>query len=206
MIIRNNNPRLDVTDFPKCLAELATCHTKIHFLFFNGNFNVGFGAGHNLNFAAVKKCDYFIVLNDDLSFLHLNWLDEAFAVFDSRPKVGAIGASNNPYSVTPFLGNGVFNRHRNQWPLRYAEASILLVRAQIFAEVGQFHDAYDWAYCEDSDLSFRIQAHGYNLEWIEIPHEHWRSSSFSILPETVKSSIVEYNRSVLFSKWNTTFE
>jgi len=142
-------------------------------------------------------------LNDDILFPHIDWLDEAFAIFDNRPNVGAIGAINSPHSVTPFLGNGVFERHRDRWPLRYAEASILLVRAKIFAEIGRFDEAYAWAYCEDSDLSFRIQAHGYDLEWLEIPHEHWRASSFNILPETMKSSIVEYNRSVLFSKWNT---
>jgi hypothetical protein len=144
IIVRNNNPRLDITDFQKGLAELATSHSELHLEFFNENFNVGFGSGHNRNFAAAGDCDYFLVLNDDLSFPHMDWLDEALAIFDSRPKVGAIGASNSPYSVTSFLGNGVFNRHRNWWPLRYAEASILLVRAKVFAEIGQFDGAYDW--------------------------------------------------------------
>jgi hypothetical protein len=174
-------------------------------MLFNEGFNAGFGKGHNLNFDAAE-CEYFVILNDDIAFPHINWLDEALVIFDSNPNVGAIGASNSPNSVTPFFANGVFDRHGKRWPLRYIEASVLLVRGKIFAEIGQFDKAYDWGYCEDSDLSFRIQAHGYQLEWLEIPHEHWRASSFNILPASVKSSILEHNRSVLFSKWNVALE
>jgi GT2 family glycosyltransferase len=61
-------------------------------MLFNEGFNVGFGSGHNLNFATAE-CDYFVILNDDIAFPHINWLDEALDIFDNRPNVGAIGAS-----------------------------------------------------------------------------------------------------------------
>jgi GT2 family glycosyltransferase len=205
IIVRNNNPHLDITEFRKEWTTLQEDFPSIRFMLFNEGFNAGFGKGHNLNFGAAQ-CEYFVILNDDIAFPHINWLDEALAIFDSNPNVGAIGASNSPNSVTPFFANGVFDRHGKRWPLRYIEASVLLVRGKIFAEIGQFDKAYDWGYCEDSDLSFRIQAHGYQLEWLEIPHEHWRASSFNILPASVKSSILEHNRSVLFSKWNVALE
>ena len=205
IIVRNNNPHLKIMEFREQWTTLEEAFPSIRFILFNEGFNVGFGTGHNLNFNAAE-CDYFVILNDDISFPHINWLDEALAIFDSKPNVGAIGASNSPNSVTPFFANGVFDRRGKRWPLRYTEASVLLLRAKIFAEIGQFDKAYDWAYCEDSDLSFRIQAHGYQLEWLEIPHEHRRASSFNILPGSVKSSILEHNRSVLFSKWNVAFE
>jgi hypothetical protein len=188
-------------EFRKQWTALEEAFPSIRLMLFNEGFNVGFGTGHNLNFNAAE-CDYFLVLNDDIAFPHINWLGEALAIFEGRPNIGAIGAGNNPNSITPFFANGVFDRHGSRWPLRYAEASVLLIRSKVFAEIGQFDQAYDWAYCEDSDLSFRIQAHGYEIEWVEIPHEHWRASSFNVLPGSTKSSILEHNRSVLYSKWN----
>jgi tetratricopeptide (TPR) repeat protein len=201
IVVRNNNPQLDITRLQEHWKMLKQNFLSIRFVLFNEGFNVGFGWGHNLNFVAAE-CDYFLILNDDIAFPHINWLDEALAIFESKPKIGAIGARDSPNSVTPFFANGVVERRGMHWPLRYAEASILLVRAKVFDEIGQFDNAYEWAMCEDSDLSFRIQAHGYDLEWIEILHQHWRSSSFNILPSSIKSAILEHNRSVLFSKWN----
>jgi hypothetical protein len=162
IIVRNNNPHLDITEFRQQWTTLQEDFPSIRFMLFNEGFNAGFGKGHNLNFDAAE-CEYFVILNDDIAFPHINWLDEALVIFDSNPNVGAIGASNSPNSVTPFFANGVFDRHGKSWPLRYIEASVLLVRGKIFAEIGQFDKAYDWGYCEDSDLSFRIQAHGYQL-------------------------------------------
>jgi Glycosyltransferase family 9 (heptosyltransferase)/Tetratricopeptide repeat len=201
IIVRNNNPHLHITEFQEQWTKLEERFSSIRFMLFDEGFNVGFGSGHNLNFAAAES-DYFLILNDDIAFPHINWLVEALDIFGNRPNVGAIGASNNPNSITPFFANGVFDRHGNRWPLRYAEASVLLIRSKVFTEIGQFDKAYDWVYCEDADFSFRIQAHGYELDWVEIPHEHWRASSFNVLPDSTKSSILEHNRSVLYSKWN----
>ena len=205
IVVRNNNPDLDSSAFDATWAKLQDSHRDIKFMFFNDGYNVGFGRGHNLNFD-ISPSEYFLILNDDIGFPHIDWLDAALVILENNERVALVGASQNPGSVTSLFGNGVFSDEGRRWPLRYAEASILLVRSKVFAEIGKFDDAYEWAMCEDADLSFRAQAHGYQLSWIDIPHEHWRSSSFNVLPSETKSSILEYNRSVLFSKWNVAFE
>lgn len=201
VIVRNNNPQLDSTKFDQIWQQLYDEHQSLQFMLFNDGYNVGFGRGHNLNFLATKS-DIFLIMNDDIALPGMDWLDRVVTIFDSSPKVGAIGASQNPTSITPFFGNGVHEKRDATWALRYAEASILAIRSTVFAEVGQFDDDYPWAMFEDADLSFRLQAHGHDLAWIDIPHQHWRSSSVNILPSQAKYSILEHNRSVLFSKWN----
>jgi tetratricopeptide (TPR) repeat protein len=201
LVVRNNNPQLDAREFDLIWEQLRREYDQFNFMLFNDGVNVGYGVGHNLNFIAAE-CDYFLILNDDVTFPHLQWLPTALAILDYNATVGAVGAANNPRSITPY-SNGAWDREWHHWPLRYIEGSIVLLRASVFAEAGKFDPAYEWALCEDADLSFRIQAIGYRLEWIEIPHEHRRASSFNTLPSQVKGAILEHNRSVLFSRWNT---
>jgi len=201
IIVRNNNPRLDSTQFDREWKALSAKYTEFRFLLFNDGVNIGYGSGHNHNFDA-RPCDYLLVLNDDIGFQDVNWLTTALAILENDERVAGVGASNSPGSITPFYANGALDRQWHRWPLRYIEGSVAVLRASVFTEVGKFDPAYEWALCEDSDLSFRIQAIGYRLEWIEIPHEHWRGSSLNSLPGQVKAGILEHNRSVFFSKWN----
>ena len=205
IVVRNNNPHLDSRDFDNGWNDLRNEYSLINFKLFNDGFNVGFGQGHNLNFDAARS-DFFLILNDDLDLPHMDWLQTALAILENDSGVALVGATETPSSVTQVFGNGVMTTAGLHWPLRYAEASILLARATIFAEIGKFDAAFEWAMCEDADLSFRVQAHGYKLAWLDMPHEHRRSTSFSILPGPTRSSIMEHNRSVLLAKWNVAFD
>jgi hypothetical protein len=88
--------------------------------------------------------------------------------------------------------------------LKYAEASVLLVDGKVFETLGMFDERLQWAMCEDADLSLRAQQLGYGLHWLEMPHQHWRSTSINSLPTTVRSSILEHNRARLFASWSQT--
>jgi len=202
IIVRNNNPRLDSGPFDRKWQDLIKTFACFRFLLFNDGVNIGYGNGHNTNFDALP-CDYFLVLNDDIGFQDVSWLPTALAILENDNVVAGVGAANSPGSITPFYGNGALDREWHRWPLRYVEGSVVVLRASAFGAVGKFDPAYEWALCEDSDLSFRLQAMGYRLEWIDIPHEHWRGSSLNSLPGQVKAAISEHNRSVFFSKWNT---
>lgn len=204
IIVRNNNPRLDSSKFDIFWLEAKQRFKRISFVMFNDGFNIGFGEGHNANFS-VKESDYFLVLNDDLRFEHMRWLDEAIRMMTTDLQLALVGSKQNPSSVTSLFANGVHPEAGQFWPLRYAEASILIARSKQFSAVGRFDVGYEWAMFEDSDLSLRIQSHGYKIDWIDIPHEHFRSTSFNVLPSQTKSAILEHNRSVLLSRWNQAF-
>jgi GT2 family glycosyltransferase len=205
IVVRNNNPVLDSSKFDQIWLEIMQKFDRFNFMLFNDGVNIGYGGGHNRNFE-VAECDYFLVLNDDISLSSLQWLAMGLAILQNNADVGAVGAANSPDSITPSYASGTYAWQSHHWPLRYIEGSIALLRASVFAEVGKFDPAYEWGLCEDSDLSFRIQALGYRLEWIDIPHEHQRGSSFNVLPSQMRGAILEHNRSVLFSKWNTAID
>src|SRR4051812_26575613 len=166
VVVRNNNPDLASEEFEKLWQGLILKYPSLDFLLFNDGPNIGFGNGHNSNFDALP-CDYFLVLNDDIEFQNVDWLETALTILEQDTAVAAIGAAGNAGSITPFYGNGAPDRQWHHWPLRYIEGSVMLLRAGVFAEVGKFDPAYEWVFCEDSDLSFRIRALGYRLEWID---------------------------------------
>lgn len=200
-VIRNNNPSLDSSEFDKLIYRLRAEFPSISILFFNDGMNIGFGRGHNRNFLA-EESDLFLVLNDDIGFGNSEWLHTMLRTINSNNNIGAVGAIENPIAVTPFYGNGVFPDAATRWNMRYAEGSVLLLRSVAFSDIGMFDDDYSWAVFEDADLSFKLQQSGYIVTWTPVPHEHMRSSSFNILPPQTKYSILEQNRSNLFSKWN----
>jgi hypothetical protein len=205
IIVRNNNPHLDSSAFDRIWRDLMTEFESINFMLFNEGYNVGVGAGHNLNFAA-RDSDIFLVLDEGIELANLNWLDQVVAIFNNNPKVAAVGAANsNSTSASPFFANGAQDWQGMRWPLRYAAGSVLAVRSKVFVALGRFDEAYQWAMFEDADLSFRLQAHGYEIAWIDIPHERVRTAEIGAVPTQTTSSNLENNRSVLFAKWNVAF-
>jgi len=201
--IRNNNPGVSFLDVETLLERTRESHPDIEATLFTGGPNLGFGSGHNANFQAIPS-DLLLILNDDIGFPHLNWLPDAIDLLERDPRTALVADSGSPQHLAPFFGNGCFPGQHRLRTLSYAEASILLARSAIFAEVGMFAAKIDWAMTEDADLSLRVQQHGYRLAWLPIPHQHWRSTSFNALPGPVRSSILEHNRATLFATWQRT--
>ncbi|MDW5315998.1 glycosyltransferase family 9 protein [Rhizobium sp. PL01] len=205
VIIRKNNPNLDTIKLEGILRALNETNEAISFLLVDEGTNSGFGRGHNLNYRA-SPADYLFILNDDLDMPHLDWMRIAVRRLREEKKLAMIGDVSNPNAINPFFANGTFpDQHRN-FTLRYAEASILLVRGAAFEEIGMFDETIAWAMGEDSDLSFKAQQAGYYIDWLSMPHRHFRSTSFNSLPQYQKSSVLEHNRARLLAKWGNSFD
>ena len=200
VIIRNNHPGVDFTEVAELIEATHARVPEVDATLLSGGPNLGFGGGHNANFAMLPS-DMFLVLNDDIGFPHFDWLAEAAAMLERDRRVALIADSGSPQDLSPFFGNGTFPGEHHLRTLKYAEASILLARSDIISEIGLFDPRLDWAMGEDADLSLRAQQHGYKLAWLPIPHQHWRSTSFNALPGSVRSSILEHNRATLFATW-----
>jgi GT2 family glycosyltransferase len=204
IIVRSNNPRLELASVRSFIenqnkrAEDTNSDLTIEFI--EGTCNLGFGAGHNANFT-MHKSDFFLILNDDIGFPNLDWLPQSLQRFESDAAVALIADDRSPRYINPFFGNGMHPSSSRELPLTYAEASVLIVRSAIFAQVGMFDEAIEWVMSEDSDLSFRIRQLGKTIEWMSFPHEHWRSTSINALPSFTKHSIIEHNRAQFFAKW-----
>ncbi|UDF30454.1 UNVERIFIED_ORG: hypothetical protein LHK14_03730 [Roseateles sp. XES5] len=205
VVIRSNNPSLDLNPIKETLARFSNYSDRISFEIFDEGYNSGFGCGHNSNFRRYPH-DYILVLNDDLDFEDLDWMKVAIRRLRDESRLAMIGDVSNPNAVNPFFGNGTFPSRDLYFSMKYAEASILLIRGKTFEEIGMFDETIKWAMGEDSDLSFKAQQAGYYVDWMPIPHEHFRSTSFNSLPSFEKSSILEHNRARLFAKWGNSFD
>lgn len=203
--IRKNNTNLDTAQLQRHLDECNVIFDPVSYQLVDDGQNSGFGRGHNLNFLS-SPSDYFLILNDDLDFPSLDWIKIAIAKMRSDLSLALIGDISNPSSLNPIFANGAFPQDNRTYSLRYAEASILLANSSAFVSIGMFDETITWAMGEDSDLSFKAQQSGYKIDWLEIPHRHFRSTSFNSLPPYQKSSILEHNRARLFAKWGTSFE
>jgi GT2 family glycosyltransferase len=196
IVVRNNDPTSDVAGLINAIDLFDAITVEINLL--SGLPNTGFGLGHNENLRLYPS-DYILILNDDISFPNIDWLPIALSMFENDEKLILVGDTSNPQFLNPMFGNGVFPGRT--YPLKYAEASVLVGRASRLQSIGMFDESFTWAMCEDADLSLAAQSLGYRIAWIPMPHEHWRSTSFNQLPSAVRSSINERNRAHLFAKW-----
>lgn len=205
ILIRKNNPELNT----KLLEEAILCINSSFELvtadLVDDGVNSGFGQGHNLNYR-LFPADYFFILNDDLDMPHLDWMMIALPRLKTDERLAMIGDVSNPNGINPFFGNGTFPDQHRSFTLRYAEASILLVKGSAFEAIGMFDETITWAMGEDSDMSFKAQQLGYYIDWMPMPHRHFRSTSFNSLPQYQKSSVLEHNRARVLAKWGNSFE
>jgi len=199
LVIRNNDPRALFEDVRQRLAK-CTARPAFDCLLITGGPNLGFGRGHNENYRA-RPSDYILFLNDDIGLPHIDWRPQAIELLTHDPEMACVAAAQTPQHINPMFGNGQARPALAVETLKYAEASVLLFSGQIFEQLGMFDERFEWAMCEDTDLSLRAQQLGYRLHWMPMPHEHWRSTSVNSLPASVRSSVLEHNRAQLFAGW-----
>lgn len=158
----------------------------------NNGFNLGFGQGHNLNLLGGSH-DLFLILNNDLIFKEKGWLSKLI-----NNCIDAVGLSNAPHHLL-IDGSGdpdVYNHNYD-----YIEASCLMIKGNCFNKIKGFDDSFLNAYFEDSDLSLRLKFNGFQLNWIEIDHEHLRSSSAKKIDPFVLKRMININQRFFQKRW-----
>lgn len=205
IVLRNNAPDEDddclidkIRDYQLDLPATVSLH------YIHTGFNVGFGTGHNLNEESTPS-DLIFVLNNDIRFPNLNFIADAIELFESDPKIAIVGPLGAPGRFRPETVSVLPKSFPNEM-VDYAEASITLYRTSSFREVHGFSKRYAYAYYEDSDLSLKLYEKGYTSRCIEMPHQHFRSSSASRLPDAAILALSEGNRAKFSSRWNSYLE
>lgn len=180
--------------------------------------NLGFL--ENCNAAAkVAKGKYVLFLNNDTLTLP-NWLDEIIDVFKRDPQCGLSGSKLLNADGTLQEAGGIFwddgsawNFGRNSDPrlpefnylkeVDYISGASIALPIETWKELGGFDSIYKPAYCEDSDLAFRVREAG--LKTIYVPHSEVVHHEGKSHGRDTNSGIKAYqlaNQKKLLERWS----
>ncbi len=137
--------------------------------------NLGFIRACNAA-ARAARGEFLLFLNNDTEVLP-GWLDRLLDVFATRPDAGLAGSKLLGQDGRLREAGGILWNDGSAWnyglgsdpaapefnyvrETDYCSGASLLVRREVFQGVGGFDETYAPAYCEDSDLAFRLRRKG----------------------------------------------
>ena len=149
--------------------------------------NKGFTGGNNIgmDYALQQGYEYIMLLNNDVA-VESNFLEPLIAALDQAPSVGAVQPLiyfhhdrnliwNAGSTYNPFLGICATPDYNKKDPghqfihqskkIDWITGCAFMIRASVLQEVGLLKEAF-FIYYEDVDLSFRIKAAGYQLDYV----------------------------------------
>jgi O-antigen biosynthesis protein len=218
VIIVDNDSRLAETQvYFNQIGELDT----VRVLQFSGEFNYS-----AINNFAVSQAKYEIIgfINSDIEVIHSEWLREmtSHAV---RPEIGGVGAKlfypdNTIQHAGTIIGlgglaghafrhfdreePGYLNRLQLTQNLSAVTAACMLVRRQVFEEVGGFDAANLPVAYSDVDFCLRVRERGYRNIWTpfaQLYHIESGSRASDFAPERIEYYQREAN--YLKSRWRS---
>ena len=140
--------------------------------------NLGFLRNCN-NAAKYAKGKYIVFLNNDTQ-VQENWLDSLLGLIENDETIGMVGSKlvypdgslQEAGGIIWSDGSG-WNYGRNRSPLDseynyvkdvdYISGASIMIRKDLWNEIGGFDERYAPAYYEDSDLAFNVRKHGYRV-------------------------------------------
>lgn len=184
--------------------------------------NLGFLG--NCNAAATQARGQTIILLNNDTLVFTGWLDGLLDPIAQFANVGLVGSKLINWDGTLQEAGGIFWRDGSAWnfgrnqdaqapefnylkDVDYCSGASIAIPAAIWREVGGFDPVYSPAYCEDSDLAFRLREAGYRTLYSpasEVVHHEGRSHG-----RDVTSGIKAYqitNNAKFLERWRPVLE
>ncbi|HSU05842.1 MAG TPA: glycosyltransferase [Acetobacteraceae bacterium] len=129
--------------------------------------------------ARLARGEFVLLLNNDTQ-VRPGWLDSLAALLAARPDAAAAGSMLIYPDGRLQEAGGIIWNDGSGWnfgrdddadkpaynyvrEVDYCSAASLMVRRAVFEQLGGFDEAFVPAYCEDSDLAFRMRARGWKV-------------------------------------------
>jgi GT2 family glycosyltransferase/tetratricopeptide (TPR) repeat protein len=187
--------------------------------YFRSEENLGFVGGNNAA-ARHARGRFLVFLNNDTE-PRPGWLEALLQTIEADPTIGAVGAKLiYPNGQLQEAGGIIFqdasgwNYGRTQDPrdprfnfpreVDYCSAACLLVRAELFGQLGGFDARYAPAYYEDTDLCFALRQAGYKVVYqprCEVIHHEGATAGQHLNQGFKRYQAI--NRQKFFDKWKT---
>jgi len=181
--------------------------------------NLGFIGTCNAG-AAAARGEFLVLLNNDTE-VRDGWLDELLRTFETAPDTGLVGARLiYPDGRLQECGGMIFsdgsgwNYGRNDDPDRpeyqyprevdYCSGACIMLRSDVFRELGGFDTHYAPAYYEDTDLAFRVRERDLKVRVqpaAEVIHHEGVTSGTDTGSATAIKRYQEVNREKFLARW-----
>lgn len=134
----------------------------------------------NCNRAAeLAEGEYIVFLNNDTLVME-NWLESLVELIESDEQIGMVGSKLIYPDGRLQEAGGILWKDASAWNYgRYQDANMpeynyvrecdyisgasIMIRSELWKEIGGFDQRFIPAYCEDSDLAFEVRKHGYKV-------------------------------------------
>jgi GT2 family glycosyltransferase len=157
------------------------------------NKNLGFAKACN---QGAKEANYelLLFLNDDV-LCYENWLD----ILVSGMYLKDLDACSPKGGIFNNELKGIGETTENDFD--YLVGWCLMIKKEVFNRVHGFDEQYEFAFCEDSDLSFKLRAKGYNIGIVESNIVHLGNKTVNTQKTFSVNDIDERNRTRFKRKW-----
>lgn len=166
VIVADDSSTDDTIQLEQVVKGVKILHNKKNVLFLR---NCKQAANH-------AKGKYLLFLNNDTQ-VQCNWMESLVCLLDQHSDIGMAGSKIlSPDGMLQEAGGIIWqdgtgaNYGRGDSPdapeynyvkeVDYISGASIIVRKELWEEIGGFDERYAPAYCEDSDFSFEIRSHG----------------------------------------------
>lgn len=220
LIVDNGSVAEETLDWFK---EICAKDPRVRVLKMPGPFNFS-----DLNNRAARDArgDVLLFLNNDIEVIEPGWLDEMLGLVQ-RPGTGCVGAKLSfPDGILQHLGvcedhrgimshiryraprdaKGPFNRFRLRQEVQSVTGACLMIRRELFFEVGAFDDAAFRVNYNDIDLCYRVRQAGFSVIWTPFAHLlHHESATRGSDAEAANNPRLWVERMLMADRWHDRF-